>query len=155
MTGHTPWSEIKHKADEPEPFVLLQEIYRDDPWKLLVGCILLNLTNRKQVDRVVDSLFARYVGPAEMALANETVVATLLSPIGLQNRKAATLIRMSREFMEEKRRSNRGTLDESQVSKLPGVGPYALDSYRFFVLGDTSRFESNDKELAAWLRTQT
>ena len=33
---------------------LLQEIYQDDGWKMLTCCMLLNLTNRKQVDTVID-----------------------------------------------------------------------------------------------------
>ena len=39
---------------------LLQEIYQPDGWKMLVCCIMLNLTNRKQVDRVRHKLFKKY-----------------------------------------------------------------------------------------------
>ena len=31
---------------------LLQEIYQPDGWKMLTCCMLLNLTNRKQVDTI-------------------------------------------------------------------------------------------------------
>jgi hypothetical protein len=41
--------------------------------------------------------------------------------------------------------------DEKTVAKLPGIGPYALDSYRIFILKDRSRFESGDKVLAKYL----
>ena len=36
---------------------ILQEIYQDDGWKMLTCCMLLNLTNRKQVDTIRDELF--------------------------------------------------------------------------------------------------
>ena len=36
---------------------ILQEVYQSDGWKMLVCCIMLNLTNRKQVDRVRHELF--------------------------------------------------------------------------------------------------
>ena len=39
---------------------LLQEIYQDDPWKMLVCCILLNLTKRQQVDGIRHELFTKY-----------------------------------------------------------------------------------------------
>ena len=31
---------------------LLQEIYQDDGWKMLVCCMLVNLTDRRQVDTI-------------------------------------------------------------------------------------------------------
>ena len=49
---------------------LLQEIYQDDGWKMLTCCMLLNLTNRKQVDTIRDELFKRYPTPSDMADAN-------------------------------------------------------------------------------------
>ena len=42
---------------------LLQEIYQDDGWKMLTCCMLLNLTNRKQVDTIRDELFKKYPTP--------------------------------------------------------------------------------------------
>ena len=48
---------------------LLQEVYQDDPWKMLVCCILLNVTHRRQVDKVRDKLFTRYPTATQMAFA--------------------------------------------------------------------------------------
>lgn len=36
-------------AFPPSPFGLIEEILADDPWKLLIGCIMLNQTTRSQV----------------------------------------------------------------------------------------------------------
>lgn len=33
----------------PSPFGLIEELLTDDPWKLLLGCIMLNQTTRSQV----------------------------------------------------------------------------------------------------------
>ena len=38
---------------------LLQEIYQADGWKMLTCCMLLNLTNRKQVDTIRDELLSK------------------------------------------------------------------------------------------------
>ena len=35
---------------------LLQEIYQDDGWKMLVCCMLVNLTDRRQVDTIREKL---------------------------------------------------------------------------------------------------
>ena len=40
---------------------LLQEIYQSDGWKMLTCCMLLNLTNRRQVDVIRDELKDRGV----------------------------------------------------------------------------------------------
>jgi endonuclease III len=65
---------------------ILQEIYRDDGWKMLTCCMLLNLTNRKQVDTIRDELFKRYPTPQVMMNANQSELALLLKPLGLCKR---------------------------------------------------------------------
>ena len=51
---------------------ILQEVYQDDGWKMLTCCMLLNLTNRKQVDTIRDELFKRYPTPQVMMNANQS-----------------------------------------------------------------------------------
>ena len=60
---------------------LLQEIYQDDPWKMLVCCILLNLTKRQQVDEVRHALFTKYPTEYEMKEANEDQLANIFYEI--------------------------------------------------------------------------
>ena len=62
---------------------LLQEIYLTDPWKMLVCCMLLNLTNRKQVDTVREELFTKYRTPKDMMNADHRELADILKPLGL------------------------------------------------------------------------
>ena len=131
--------------------MMLQERYRTDPWKLLVCCVMLNQTTRKQVDRVLaKGLFDKYPDAESMADADFGELVERLRPLGLQTRRTSVLQRMSKRYrrllVEEL-----GLPAEEQVKKLPGVGPYALDSYRIFCLGDESRFESGDKEIALYL----
>ena len=37
--------------------ILIQEDYPNDPWKMLVCCILLNQTNNRAVRPILDSVF--------------------------------------------------------------------------------------------------
>ena len=69
---------------------LLQEVYQDDPWKMLVCCILLNLTHRRQVDKVRNELFTRYPTAMHMAFAMEDELSEMLKPLGFYNKRAIT-----------------------------------------------------------------
>lgn len=122
---------------------LLQEIYADDPYKVLVACILLNQTNRKQVDQVRDEFFSFYPEPYSLLSANVEELQEQLRPLGLFRRKAATLKRFARDYIDWQNGSM--TLDMAY-----GVGEYAFDSYRIFCQKDVSRCDSNDKEILAW-----
>jgi methyl-CpG-binding domain protein 4 len=137
---------------------LLQEIFQDDPWKVLVCCVLLNQTGRRQVDRLIESgFFAYYRYPSSIGFEEDGKLEEWLRPLGLQNTRARRLREMSRawsEALHEARRTGSRWPSSSTVGGLPGVGEYAEDSYRFFVLRDFTRFRSGDKELKKWLLTQ-
>lgn len=127
--------------DVTSPYSLLQEELRDDPWKLLVACILLNRTSHKQVRPIIWELFEAYPDASAMMRADATELAGRLKSLGLQNRRAQTLMRFSADYVRA------GTSD---VGSLHGVGRYALDSYVMFVLGDVAACSPTDKKLAMY-----
>ena len=98
---------------------LLQEIYQPDGWKMLTCCMLLNLTNRKQVDTIRDELFSKYPTPKDMMNANQSELAELLKPLGLYNRRAKSLKKMSEGYVK----------GFKSVDELYGIGQYAKDSW--------------------------
>ena len=102
--------------------------------------MLLNLTNRKQVDRIRDELFKRYPTPKVMMNANQSELADLLQPLGLYNRRAKSLIKMSGGYVK-------GFKD---VSELYGIGQYAKDSWEIFQNSNTN-INPTDKVLLAYL----
>ena len=120
---------------------LLQEVYQEEPWRMLVCCILLNLTHRRQVDKVRDKLFTRYPTPMHMAFAMEDELSEMLRPLGFYNKRALTLKRMSLEYI-------RGFTD---VSTLYGVGKYANDSWEIFQNNNTD-VQPEDDVLKEYLR---
>ena len=120
---------------------LLQEVYQDDPWKMLICCILLNLTHRRQVDKVRDKLFTRYPTAVQMAFAIEDELSEMLKPLGFYNKRAVTLKRMSLEYV-------RGFTD---VNQLYGVGKYATDSWEIFQNNNTD-VQPEDDVLKEYLR---
>ena len=135
----------------PRPGGLLQEEFADDPWKMIVGCVLLNQTSRRQVDRVIDELFDTWPTPRAMSDADQGKLEDLIRPLGFQRKRAQTLIELSQRWDALENEIGPRDWDPETISDLPGVGPYALDSYRIFHLGDFSRCDSGDKEIMAWL----
>jgi len=119
---------------------LLQEIYQPDGWKMLTCCMLLNLTNRKQVDTVRNELFKRYPTPKDMMNANQSELAELLKPLGLYNRRAKSLKRMSEGYVK----------GFNSVDELYGIGKYAMDSWEIFQ-NNNRNVNPTDKVLLAYL----
>ena len=120
---------------------LLQEIYQSDGWKMLTCCMLLNLTNRRQVDVIRDELFNRYPTPKDMMNANESELAGLLKPLGLYNRRAKSLKKMSEGYVK----------GFKSVDELYGIGQYAKDSWEIFQ-NNNKRVKPMDKVLQEYLR---
>jgi len=119
---------------------LLQEIYQPDGWKMLTCCMLLNLTNRKQVDTVRNELFKRYPTPKDMMNANQSELAELLKPLGLYNRRAKSLKKMSEGYVK----------GFKSVDELYGIGKYAKDSWEIFQ-NNNRNVNPTDKVLLAYL----
>ena len=120
---------------------LLQEIYQPDGWKMLICCMLLNLTNRRQVDVIRDELFNRYPTPQDMMKANQSELAELLKPLGLYNRRAKSLKKMSEGYVE----------GFKSVDELYGIGQYAKDSWEIFQ-NNNRNVNPTDKVLQEYLR---
>ena len=119
---------------------LLQEIYQEDPWKMLVCCILLNLTKRQQVDGVRHELFSKYPTEYEMMEADEDELSEILKPLGLYKRRAKTLIKFSWMWVS----------GFNDVKELHGIGQYAKDSLEIFQ-NNNRNVNPTDKVLLAYL----
>ena len=122
---------------------LLQEVYKEDPWKMMVCCILLNLTKRQQVDIVREELFKRYPTEYDMIEANEEELSELLKPLGLYNKRAKTLIKFSWGWIN----------GFNDIKELYGVGQYARDSWDIFQ-NNNMNIKPDDKVLQEYLRVE-
>lgn len=130
---------------------LLQLQYRDQPWKVLVACILLNRTTRAQVDGVIEDLFLDYPTPEALSEAREDELRDLLYTLGMARTRARRLIAFAEDWLALKSMWEGTTPDGLvELSALTGVGEYALDAYRMFVLDDLD-VKPADKELRRWM----
>ena len=122
---------------------LLQEIYRDDGWKMLVCCMLVNVTNRKQVDTIRDKLFSKYPTPKDMMKAEHSELVDIIKPLGLYNTRADRLIKMSEGYVK----------GFKSVDELYGIGQYAKDSWEIFQ-NKNNNIKPTDKVLQEYLRQE-
>jgi methyl-CpG-binding domain protein 4 len=103
---------------QESPYLLLQEIYNEHPWRVLVCCIMLNCTSRKQVDQIREEFFRRYPDPFEAEKADPNEMAELIAPLGFKNRRTRTILRFSSDWL---------TLDWQEPKELcPGFMGYLL-----------------------------
>ena len=122
---------------------LLQEIYQDDGWKMLVCCMLVNLTDRRQVDTIREKLFEKYKTPKDMMRAKHSELVDIIKPLGLYNIRANRLITMSRGYVK----------GFKSVDELYGIGQYAKDSWDIFQ-NKNNNVKPTDKVLQEYLRQE-
>ena len=138
-------------------FGLVQEALAHDPFRLLVAVIFLNKTRGHVALPIFYELMESYPTPADLAAANLDDVVDIIQCLGLQNQRAATCINLAKAWLE--RPPERGkryrvlhyprkgdgkdiktgeVIDEDdkrvgwEIGQLPGVGAYAIDSWRIF-----------------------
>ncbi|XP_057532276.1 uncharacterized protein LOC130810289 [Amaranthus tricolor] len=108
------------------PYNLLQEDHAYDPWRVLVICMLLNITTGPQVKKVL-SLFFDVCPNAEAAVNSDIIrIASVIQTLGLQRKRAAMIQRFSTEYLCD---------DWTHVTQLHGIGKYAADAYAIFCTG--------------------
>ena len=119
---------------------LIQHDYLDNPWKMLICCILLNQTTNQQVRKVLDPLFELIPDPESCIEADPIKIAEIIRPTGFYNIKANRMQKLSQKWLE----------GFSHPTELPGVGKYAMESWDIFV-NNRIDFTPSDKKLKMYL----
>lgn len=119
---------------------LIQHDYLDNPWKMLICCILLNQTTNQQVRKVLGPLFDLIPDPESCISADPEKISEIIKPTGFYNIKSSRIQKMSKKWVE-------GFEDPRE---LPGVGKYAMESWDIFVNNRTD-FIPSDKKLKMYL----
>ena len=105
------------------PYLLLQEIYREHPWRMLVCCIMLNCTTRKQVDKVRKTFFEKWPTANDASSATEEEMQEVIALLGFKAKRTKTIKRFSTEFIQ---------MDWNEPKELHGIGKYGQDSWEIF-----------------------
>ncbi len=109
---------------------------------MLICCLMLNLTSYKQVLPIIDGFFERWPDPQSAANADEQVMKDYLRSLGMYNKRAKTIIKMSRQFLE----------DFSHPKELHGCGKYASDSDAIFYQGRWREVVPTDGALKRYIQ---
>ncbi|KAH7882013.1 DNA glycosylase [Phlebopus sp. FC_14] len=162
----------------------------DDPWKLVIAVRLLNVTTARVAIPVFCKIVSRWPTPQDIVDAPLNELVDLLRPLGLYNKRAKWLKDISQLYMDDpprypspnpdvlspeapmpmsqgssqsnfKTRNRNPSYPDTPISHFPGVGPYALDSFRIFCKSTLEEGTRNDewknvmpadKELIQYLR---
>ncbi len=121
------------------PYNLIQEELYEDPWKILVACVFCNLTRRFTAEPVLRQFFKAYPTPKKAMNANISKLEEMLKPIGLSSKRAKTLVRMSREYIEK---------DWKEPIELYGIGKYGNDAWKIFCTQGWKNVQPKDHALS-------
>ncbi|KAG6397694.1 hypothetical protein SASPL_143864 [Salvia splendens] len=123
------------------PYHLMQEDHVFDPWRVLVICMLLNLTTGVQARRVLPDLFKICPDAKTAMTADVDYVADLIHSLGLQKKRAVMIQQLSAQYVTE---------SWTHVTQLIGVGKYAADAYAIFCTGKWERVKPVDHMLVKY-----
>ena len=138
-------------------FGLIQESIAHNLYFLVVQAILWNQTSGTQARPVFNQFISRYPTPAALLQADIQSLTAMLQPLGLQNIRAKRFMDLAKRWHDQPpqvgqtyRRKGypipvvasaiakgattaaENVQSEWEIAHLPGVGPYALDSFRIF-----------------------
>ncbi|XP_038974643.1 uncharacterized protein LOC120105929 [Phoenix dactylifera] len=120
---------------------LLQERHCFDPWRVLVICILLNVTTGDQVRKVLPGFFLLFPDAKSVNKKLKEQIADKLRSLGLQWKRAQLIIDLSERYLEG---------DWTHVTQLPGIGKYAADAYAIFAAGKLEQVKPQDHKLVEY-----
>jgi hypothetical protein len=139
-------------APTESPYGLLEELFVDDPWRLLLSTILLNRTTRVQVDPGMTKFLENWP-TCEAVLRdadNVSHMIEILRPLGICYRRAAGILRFSREYSELLSQGGQAFhLTKMQVVALFHCGEYAYAAYRLFIKKEFN-FDPGDHALRTY-----
>ena len=162
------------KLKTASPFGLVEELFPEKPWRILICTMLLNKTQRKQnLDSILYHLFKRW--PTADAVVKDAefdeedihlFVFALVRPAGLGQAKARAFVQLSRDYLlllgSKRQGIDNGEsctvkgvefeLTREDVKQLFNCGDYAADAYQVFIRKDfESPVLSNDQMLLAYV----
>jgi methyl-CpG-binding domain protein 4 len=108
------------------PFGLIQEDLWPDEWMILISCMMLNQTSRKQVERVLPEFQRRWSTPLAFLQADPLEVANVCRSLGFATRRTDNMMKMTHEYLAGQWKHARD---------LYGIGEYGARSWEIFCQG--------------------
>lgn len=123
------------------PYSLIQEHLWPNEWLILVSCILLNQTTRKQVEKILPNFIDKWPDPQSFLSCDINDLKNMIKPLGLYERRSKTLLNMTKKYLHG---------SWSHAKELPGVGQYGSRAWEIFCLGKLGDTPPNDHALVKY-----
>lgn len=124
--------------------MMIQDIYRSEPWKMIVCTILLNQTSGVQVKKMMRKFFKKFNSLQSIRDASEGQIVSEIRELGMQNVKAKRIKMFCSSF------SDSVDLMRDNIVGFLGVGDYTQESIDVFIKRDNN-VDAKDKEIRAYL----
>lgn len=108
--------------------------------------MLLNLTTRRAMEKILPKVFRKYPDAEAMASARPEDLAQIIAPLGFRNRRTKNLIDMSKHYL---------TSSWKHARELPGIGDYGAAAWDIFVLRQLPTVCPKDGALTKYYRWRT
>jgi A/G-specific adenine glycosylase len=110
----------------------------DDLFKILISEIFLQQTNTSSVKRIYDDFFNKYNNFEEIYKSNEKTLREDIKSLGLSNKRAKTLKRLSKKII--KTNNGKFPLKREFLENIKGIGQYISNAYQCFGLNERTIF---------------
>jgi methyl-CpG-binding domain protein 4 len=135
---------MNHKWTPPRsPFGLLQEDLWPNEWMILISCMMLNQTSRKQVERVLPEFAKRWPTPGQFIRANRVEIYEVCRSLGFANKRSDNMMKMTHEYL---------AAPWQHARDLYGIGEYGARSWEIFCQGIIGDEVPNDHALTDYWR---
>lgn len=124
-------------------FSLIQEDLVPNEWLVLVSCIMLNCTSRKQVQRVIPYFQENVDTPNKFLLHPEDEMKHIIKPLGFCNRRYDRLKSLAEAYIIP---------GWTHASQLPGIGEYASRAWELFCVDTVGSEPPVDGSLVKYWR---
>lgn len=132
------------------PLGLLEELFVDDPFQLLLSTIFLNRTTRIQVDHILCEFLEQWSTPESLLGAELNHLVTVLRPMGMCHRRAAGIQQFTRDYLEKARQTDPRNFSGKDLLGMFYCGRYSMDAYMLFIQRNGS-VEPLDHALRAYV----
>ncbi|KAI3866824.1 hypothetical protein MKW98_002809 [Papaver atlanticum] len=123
------------------PHKLLQEDHYEDPWRVIIICMLLNVTSGKQVKKVLPDFFKLFPDAKSSLEVVPQEIEEIIWTLGIHDRRAIMIQRFSSEYLWK---------NWTYITDLHGVGKYAADAYAIFCTGKWDQVIPKDHMLTEY-----
>lgn len=145
--------------EETSPLNLVQEKYRNDPWKLLVSCLILGyprIESNSEQHRIVDDFFKRWPDPysiihekgVKMGLQRKVIDFFKDNNVGMSVKKGTVIPKVTVSFCLERPDIN----ENVDIEKFKGCGAFVRDSFDIFFRKKELKFDVIDSDLKSYVK---